>query len=58
MKTETSSEMLTMLIPAMQLVDKYACPYNLVYTNYVGKIVYEDDWQIAVQLENGQMVKE
>ncbi|MBQ9119425.1 MAG: hypothetical protein IJY09_05130 [Lachnospiraceae bacterium] len=55
-KTDTTDEMRRRLEPAMQILDKYAHPYDVVYTNYVGKIVYEDEWQVAVQVENGRMV--
>lgn len=30
--------------------------YDVVYTNFVGTIVYEDDWQIAVSVEAGKML--
>ena len=55
-KTETTAEMQKMIAPAIQLLDKYAHPYDVVYTNFVGTIVYEDEWQIAVQVENGEMI--
>ena len=55
-KTETTSEMQKVIAPAMQLLDKYAHPYDVVYTNFVGTIVYEDDWQIAVRVEDGRMI--
>ena len=29
---------------------------NIVYTNFVGTIVYEDDWQVAVSVKDGKMV--
>ncbi len=38
------------------LLDRYQKPYDVVYINFVGTIVYEDDWQIAVQVENGKMI--
>ena len=44
------------LKPAIALLDKYNKPYDIVYTNFVGEIIYEDDWQIAVRVENGKMV--
>ena len=31
-------------------------PYDIVYTNFVGTIVYEDDWQVAVSVKDGKMV--
>jgi len=55
-KNETSKEMQEKIKPAMDLLDKYNHPYDVVYTNFVGTIVYEDDWQVAVAIENGEMV--
>ena len=37
--------------PAMTLLDKYKHPYDVVYTNFVENIVYEDEFQVAVQLD-------
>lgn len=48
-KTKAAEEMLEKIEPAMELLDKYARPFDLVYTNYVGEIVYEDEWQVAVK---------
>ena len=44
------------LAPAIALLDKYQKPYDVVYTNFVGTIVYEDEWQVAVRVEDGRMV--
>ena len=55
-KTETTEEMQEQIKPAMELLDKYNHPYDVVYTNFVGTIVYEDIWQIAVRVENGEMI--
>lgn len=41
--------MLEKIEPAMELLDKYDHPFDVVYTNYVGEIVYEDEWQVAVK---------
>lgn len=54
-KADTTGEMLEKLEPAIALLDKYGKTYDIVYTNYVGTIVYEDEWQVAVAVENGQM---
>lgn len=48
--------MLQKLKPAIALLDKYKKPYDIVYTNFVGTIVYEDDWQVAVSVKDGKMV--
>ena len=44
------------LRPVIALLDKYKKPYDIVYTNFVGKIVYEDDCQVAVSVKDGKMV--
>ena len=48
-KSETSDEMITNLIPLMNILDKYNVPYDILQTNYIGKIVYEDKYQVAVE---------
>ncbi len=55
-KTEITELMQEKIKLAMELLDKYNHPYDVVYTNYVGAIVYEDEWQVAVAVENGEMV--
>lgn len=55
-KTETTEEMRNVITPAMEVLDKYNHPYDVVYTNFVGTIVYEDNWQVAVRVEDGKMV--
>lgn len=55
-KCESTLEMLEKLKPAIALLDKHQKPYDVIYTNFVGTIVYEDEWQIAVQAANGKMV--
>ncbi len=32
----------------MSLLDKYSVPYDIVFTDYVSKEIYEDDYQVAV----------
>ncbi len=48
-KTENTELMLKMIRPAMWLLDKYDHPYYVVFTNYPGEIVYEDEFQVAVK---------
>ena len=55
-KCGSTEQMLQKLRPAIALLDKYKKPYDIVYTNFVGTIVYEDDWQIAVSVKDGKMV--
>ena len=55
-KTDNTDEMQKMIGRAVQILDKYGHPYDIVYTNFVGTIVYEDEWQIAVKVDGGKMV--
>ena len=55
-KYESTAEMRSKLEPAIALLDKYAKAYDVIYTNFVGTIIYEDDWQIAVRVEDGKMI--
>lgn len=54
-KTGSTGKMLEKLEPAIALLDKYQKPYDVVYTNFVGTVVYEDEWQIAVSVVDGKM---
>ena len=55
-KCATTEKMAKKLEPAIALLDKYNKPYDVVYTNFVGTIAYEDEWQIAVRVEGGKMI--
>ena len=50
-KTENTEEMLARLEPALELLEKYDHPYDIVYTNFVDNVVYEDEYQIAVRVD-------
>ena len=50
-KVETTSHMIEKLEPAVKLLDKYNHPYDIVYTNFVENIIYEDEYQIAIRTE-------
>lgn len=50
-KTVSTEDMIKHIEPAMELLDKYNHPYDVVYTNFVGNIVYEDEFQVAVSLD-------
>ena len=56
-KCAGTEHMLQKLEPAIALLDKYRKPYDVVYTNFVGQIVYEDAWQVAVAVQDGKMVQ-
>lgn len=55
-KCESTWEMIEKLTPAIRLLDKHQKPYDVIYTNFVGTIVYEDNWQIAVRVKDGKMI--
>ena len=55
-KTDTTEAMREMIAPAVRILDAHFKPYDIVWTNAVGTIVYEDEWQVAVKVENGKMV--
>ena len=50
-KAGSTQEMLRQIEPAMKLLQKYNHPFDMVYTDYVGEIVYEDEWQVAVKVD-------
>ena len=54
-KCAAAGDMIKKLEPAVGLLEKYGKPYDVVYTNFVGGIVYEDEWQVAVRVEGGKM---
>lgn len=47
-KTEAYEEMSEKAEVLTGLLDKYNVPYDIVFSDYVGKIVYEDKWQVGV----------
>lgn len=51
-KTATTGFMVKKLQPLMDMLEKYSKPYDIVYTNFPGRIVYEDEWQVAVYSDN------
>ena len=55
-KCESTGQMVRKLEPAIGLLEKYKKPYDVVYTNFVGTVVYEDEWQVAVAVSDGKMV--
>lgn len=55
-KTASTAEMRERIAPAVRILDRYGHPYDIVYTNAVGTVIYEDEWQVAVRVENGKMV--
>lgn len=51
-KTENTEEMMKLIRPALWLLEKYHHPYYVVYTNDPGEIIYEDQFQVVVRVED------
>lgn len=47
-KTENAGGMLEHIEPLLELLEKYNIPYDVVYTDTPGEIIYEDDFQVGV----------
>ena len=57
-KTENADEMMKMIRPALWLLERYNHPYYLVYTNFPGEIVYEDQYQIVAKTDGELQIEE
>jgi hypothetical protein len=53
-KAEKAEEMMKMIRPALWLLERYHQEYYLVFTNFPGEIVYEDEYQVAA-LTDGEI---
>jgi len=51
-KTENADEMMRYMKPLLWLLERYNHPYDLIYTNFPGNIIYEDDFQIVVTIDD------
>lgn len=47
-KRESTDDMLERLQPLMNLLEQYDVEFDVVFTNHIGKIIYEDEYQVAV----------
>ena len=56
-KTENTEEMMRYIRPALWLLEKYNHPYYVVYTNFPGEIVYEDEYQVVVKVDEHIIVE-
>ena len=56
-KTENADLMMKMITPAMWLLERYNHPFYVVYTNTPGEIVYEDEYQVAVRVEEAPVIE-
>lgn len=50
-KVSNTKHMIEKIEPAMRLLEKYNHPYDVVYTNFVDNIIYEDDFQIVERIQ-------
>ncbi len=57
-KTENSEMMMKMINPLLWLLEKYNHPYYVVYTNFPGEVVYEDEYQIAVKVDENIVIED
>ena len=57
-KTENTDAMMKLITPAMWLLEKYNHPYYVVYTNFPGEIVYEDEFQVVVKVDDSVIIEE
>ena len=57
-KMENTEVMMKMINPMLWLLEKYKHPYFVIYTNFPGEIVYEDDYQVVVKAEKNVVVED
>ena len=38
--------------PLLWLLERYNHPYDVIYTNFPGEILYEDEYQIVVSIDS------
>ena len=57
-KVENTELMMKMINPMLWLLERYNHPYYVVYTNYPGEIVYEDEYQVVVKVDENIVVED
>lgn len=57
-KTDNADIMLKMINPLLWLLERYEHPYYVVYTNFPGEIVYEDEYQVVVKVDENIVVED
>ena len=55
---ENTDIMLKMVNPLLWLLERYQHPYYVVYTNFPGEIVYEDEYQVVVKVDENIVVED
>lgn len=51
-KTENADGMMKHMKPLLWLLERYNHPYDVIYTNFPGEILYEDEYQIVVSIDS------
>ena len=57
-KLENAELMMKMIQPLLWLLERYQHPYYVVYTNFPGEIVYEDDYQIVAKVDENVVIED
>lgn len=57
-KSENSNLMKKMVKPLLWLLERYEHPYYVVYTNMPGEIIYEDEYQIVVKVDENIVIED
>ena len=57
-KVENTEMMMKMINPLLWLLECYEQPYYVVYTNFPGEIVYEDEYQIVVKVDENIVIED
>ena len=57
-KTENTQMMMKMINPLLWLLERYQHPYYVIYTNFPGEIVYEDDYQVVVKVDENVVIED
>lgn len=47
-KVETTLDLLEKMTPLFNILQKYNIAFDIVYTDSIGRILYEDEFQVAV----------
>jgi len=57
-KTENTQMMMKMINPLLWLLERYQHAYYVIYTNFPGEIVYEDDYQVVVKVDENVVIED
>lgn len=57
-KAENSEMMMKMIQPLLWLLERYNHAYYVIYTNFPGEIVYEDEYQVVVKVDEKVIIEE